>query len=726
MADPLWLLARQWQLREFDAEDAGTPVWTRLAGATSGLTRFKAGGPDGTAGYEFEAGTAPLEALVEAEPPEVVAADKGFAVRAGAYLMRLMSTTTGVPAGYRAALPGAYLVAAAQVAPGQRLLARTVPDGVAAYAAFHQGLRGGGSPTLPANPPVPAGATAAVRAAAERFLDWYDNLTGATVSTPDMWRPERLEYQLSVAAPTATGEVVLAAEEYASGSLDWWSFDRVSGSLRASQGDAGGEVRDFVAAGIPTPVSYRGMPVPRWWEMEDAAVDFGAIGTTTDNTAALMLVEFATVYSNDFFLVPVPMDVGSLFRATSLVVTDTFNTRHLVRPASQSYRGDGFALFEHRHLGSAVRDSTFSLLPTVDEGHTAKPVEELWLLRDETANRFWAVESVVHAPDGTRVDRAEAFAEQVRQETAPGQTATPAADPDLPLRYFLRTQVPDHWFPLNPSDGAHMSSLLEVGLMPRLDGSEPPEPWGQLLTELREHGLHREEVTAAGAHVSRSWQYARGADGRAHLWLGRRATFGRGGGASGLYHDVVWPGPVAGLGLPGPQGPEGPSGPPGPQGPGGQTGPQGVQGSTGPVGGRGPAGPSGPQGPIGPGGPTGPSGPQGPDGESYVVAAGRFDERGQAIAAPNFAYNLTASPRKDAPHIYDLSSPAFNQEGYFIVRGSAVASASLPPSVLDVLYDERARLYSVRVTTASGAPQPMSFMVVVSRFPGNMIPRPGL
>ena len=41
--DPLWLLARQWQFGEFQAEDAGTPVCARIRGETSKLDRFYAG-----------------------------------------------------------------------------------------------------------------------------------------------------------------------------------------------------------------------------------------------------------------------------------------------------------------------------------------------------------------------------------------------------------------------------------------------------------------------------------------------------------------------------------------------------------------------------------------------------------------------------------------------------------------------------------------------------------
>ena len=41
--DPLWMLARQWQLGEFQGEDNGSPVTVSLQGEASQLTRFAPG-----------------------------------------------------------------------------------------------------------------------------------------------------------------------------------------------------------------------------------------------------------------------------------------------------------------------------------------------------------------------------------------------------------------------------------------------------------------------------------------------------------------------------------------------------------------------------------------------------------------------------------------------------------------------------------------------------------
>ena len=67
LADPLWLLSRQWQFNEFQGEDAGTPLSLAFSVEGTPVDSFRAGpGSDGP--WEpLSPGGAPLEARVEAE-----------------------------------------------------------------------------------------------------------------------------------------------------------------------------------------------------------------------------------------------------------------------------------------------------------------------------------------------------------------------------------------------------------------------------------------------------------------------------------------------------------------------------------------------------------------------------------------------------------------------------------------------------------------------------------
>ena len=78
---------------------------------------------------------------------------------------------------------------------------------------------------------------------------------------------------------------------------------------------------------LPNHVVFRGMPDPRWWNFEDAVTDFGQLDADHVDLAKLLVMEFALVYGNDWFSVPVPTPIGTLERVTTLVVTDTFGVR---------------------------------------------------------------------------------------------------------------------------------------------------------------------------------------------------------------------------------------------------------------------------------------------------------------------------------------------------------------------------------------------------------------
>ena len=61
--DPAWLLARQWQLGEFQGADAGSPAFVRIGSHTAGLTSATVGSATTPL-----ANQALLEPLVESEP----------------------------------------------------------------------------------------------------------------------------------------------------------------------------------------------------------------------------------------------------------------------------------------------------------------------------------------------------------------------------------------------------------------------------------------------------------------------------------------------------------------------------------------------------------------------------------------------------------------------------------------------------------------------------------
>ena len=101
--DPLWLLARQWQIGEFDGDDAGSPAMARFKAETSGLTRFHPGSIAPNTRLKaaaYSGAQTPLEPLVEREvvrPAEAAPARAEklrLAIESGIYFLRLLDQQT--------------------------------------------------------------------------------------------------------------------------------------------------------------------------------------------------------------------------------------------------------------------------------------------------------------------------------------------------------------------------------------------------------------------------------------------------------------------------------------------------------------------------------------------------------------------------------------------------------------------------------------------------------
>lgn len=541
--DPLWMLGRQWQFGEFNGTDAGSPAAAQVIVDQAAITRYQPG-PRSTPNQvrPYAAGSLALETLVEAEPvTDESRPNWRLAAESGRHLLRLLEAARLGPT--RAQwLASTYVLAAPTAEQAKQmdaaslsfirvLTGRTI-DGLR-FAARVRVLQAGNSlAELFREAPfdqVSEVDRPKVLSQVTTWLTWLDNLLQQGAA-PSAWIPERMEYALSISGKTAAGEVVLTAPEYQDGRLDWFSFTTSSGNgLGAPESRT-----SLTEAFLPAPVSFRGMPSARFWEFEDGAVNFASVQAAPQDLARLLLVKFALEYSNDWFLLPLDLPVGTLSQIRALVVTNTFGERFLIPHANEV---DGPA--SPWRMFSLTNDNQRLLFlpPVLGPMLESQPVEDLSLLRDEMANVAWAVERVVESAAGRPLDRHEAY-----QETLAEQPASPTTDSDgVPLIYRLGTTVPDYWIPLLPvKDGTTLR--LKRGVLPAfgeggIQGLQLPK--GRLLEPNRELLLYEEEVPREGARVTRTYQYARWIDGSTHLWIGRHKEPGRGEGSSGLQFDVA-------------------------------------------------------------------------------------------------------------------------------------------------------------------------------------------
>jgi len=553
--DPLWLLARQWQLGEFQGEDNGSPVVASWRAEAARLTRYHSGPikpNDIINAPSYDPARMPLESLVEREtirPTVAQAANPEklrLAAEAGQQFLRMLQRQT-LSRDYRAAFIKEYAFSA--LSAEQRaafdgeslsffdLMAARVPDGRRLYTAFRPTSTGG--VVITASLGIAAADLAQVEETARLWRQWFETLFSEPDAGNPSWLPERMEYAFSVGTRLSDGECVLTAKEYAEGHLDWYAFDsNLEVTLGGAQDNAVTEIARRV---IPAPVSFRGMPSGRFWEFEDAQVDFGSVDAGPTDLARMLLVEFALDYGNDWLLIPIEVEVGSLYRTRSLVVTDTFGVRTLIKPNSEAGEPHSlwrmFQLSHTRESGlTAPASNLFFLPPSLLKSLTARPIEEVLFLRDEMANLAWAVERVVESPAEGPLNRFEAYLEQQRRHDL--GSSPPKAAPGV-LDYRLATEVPDYWVPLLPAQ-TDKGLRLKRGAVLKMDGStEPVHARGRILEPSQELALFEEEVPREGVRVTRSYQFTRWIDGSSHFWVGRRKGVGSGEGSSGLKFDSL-------------------------------------------------------------------------------------------------------------------------------------------------------------------------------------------
>lgn len=619
--DALWMLTKQWQMGEFQGDDAGSPVLARAAVDTMAIDRFQAAhGPVGPLSL-----AEPLEARVERRPLPLRSGSQYLSIdlrlvvgrRWLKMLVRDAAQTGGLSADYQDSYRNLYEIkmpdpanpadAAVCAHPETWQLVSAVASGHQAAGRVMDGIglleyiaRGGN-----AYDGIGAAASDEPRLAtlAGRLLSWFNDLIlQPQTSETDAWLPEQLEYQFGISAQdgnpiqnpdrsTFGHELVMRAAEYYQGHLDWYSLERspqelILGEPAQPQKKPPLQINTFIPVGI----NFPGMPNTRWWELEDQRTNFGEVKPDTTDLGKLLLMEFALVFANDWFLLPYTLSVGQVAEVKGIAISNVFNERFWVEPLrdvpEQNWEQWSMFNLSTRVIERQTPPARLVLLPTVPKLQESGPVESVTLVRDEMANMVWGVEQRILLPSGLSRSGLEAareyfnflqkpFLDQVKQlqdrkmqlEAIPESERTQSEkdelaqindqlskmlppDPVAPIRYKVMNTVPENWIPFIPVhvDGSTRETQLQRAALPRILAGDvnPPQKirprTGLLRANLpKAYFIHEEQVPRAGAVVEQSYQRTRWVGGKVFTWMGVRKSTGRGEGSSGLAFDQIVP-----------------------------------------------------------------------------------------------------------------------------------------------------------------------------------------
>lgn len=263
--DPLWFLTRQWQMGEFQGENAATPVRVDYSLVTTPIK-------PSTLAPEADPTRVPAESIIEDEDDSWWT--MGRRLRIGSAL----------------AAAGAPIGAAERFTPPppyEKLADR--PDGLAIWRH---------------------------RVALELPEAAFTAL-GVPVSRRSSWQSDELVY--STEFPTGDGphSATLTVPRHRGGEVDWITADASSTTF---SGDA--EKRHV----FPAPLHYPGAPASRWWEFEDAAVDIGGYPPDSAHPVTALLIELICTHGDNWFVFPIDVPVGHVatLQDGTITVIDSF------------------------------------------------------------------------------------------------------------------------------------------------------------------------------------------------------------------------------------------------------------------------------------------------------------------------------------------------------------------------------------------------------------------
>lgn len=474
VADPVWFLGRQWQMGEHQGEDAASPVRATLKCTTEEITH------DSTE-TRLDPRDVPAEALIEGEPGDWWTVSRR--IRVGRDLRTRYPGVTG---------PEMLLDPATLQLPYSKLLG-PLYDGKAIWDALDE---------------KPA-----------------DLLAIIPQDHPRTWAPSRLAYHKTF----TSGSSSLAAVEHTGGEVDWWTIDAMPGPAQPP-----GAQRTLQR--LPTRLSYRGSPHPRWWQIENAEVDLGGHPPDRTHLGTLLLIELVTSHADDWFLVPVAATIGTTVTIDEMAVVDAFDRRVILQPPSD------WSIFRTAGLQS----NQLVLFPTTSVPLVGPVRERVEFAVDQDANVAWAIERI-------RSGR-HLIDHLVESSTAtePNESATVVAGGRHSYRYRPAVGLRQHWYPYVIRTLAGFRSWVQATYDRDLfaqSGTPADAPDNDLINNSPTspddpvHSIDLDVISESGVVLERRHVLARDVKARPVLWRQRDRLPLREGPTSGLKFDVAEPQP---------------------------------------------------------------------------------------------------------------------------------------------------------------------------------------
>ena len=421
----------------------------------------------------------------------------------------------------------------------------------------------------------------------EKFKKWYKKKYEPLSTTNEHWQKEDLCYEVetNVAGNTFKGD------RYQGGRLSWYSFD-LEEKAESNSCD-----NQKTVLSLPTPATFASAPNKRLWQMEDRKVFVGN-SVEEPSEANSVVMRYTTMYANDWMLFPLETQIGKYITVNGINVIDTFGDEHKIDSSKRAGASEKLGEFEEQWQMFTNSSKGNRRVPELNGLYYApqlaatiegKPIEEVKVLRDEMANMVWGVENVVPDGCGGTLD-AEFYATQLGTIVNDyNEAGIPVHEPDnivfgqntdvvvekndsnvakAKFSYQLQSSVPFNWIPFIPQrlvteqakkcpfflGGREM--VLRRGKMPCYVYSDgkfnlvPVRPQGSIMRPEVTYGknkevketpmvINEEAVQATGIRLTKNYQRTRWIGGQTYQWLGIYKRQAKTEASSGLVFDEL-------------------------------------------------------------------------------------------------------------------------------------------------------------------------------------------
>lgn len=565
--DPLWMLGRQWQFGRFTGNDCGSTVTSKIITAKQRVCDLNLG--DKYTPFTLDS---PLEYEVEKQNHEI-----DYQVRVESALHFMWMYRLGVYDSLFKDLVAKFPLDPLSSAAENKGLEDLVVDSnerLQKMARFY-GPRLFDGYKLYLSKYSPKTDKETFKAKLQQYKEWFSKkYLPLGKDARNCWNPEKLGYEVKMAVQ----DDIYAAEDYHTGRLSWYSFDEApndTGKVAALSYDC------KTLTYIPTRATFPGAPSPRLWDFENTKVSFSNYSNKDfSQIASAVIVKFVTMFTNDWMIVPLEVEMGYLMRIQDIEVRDSFgevfhiaNTPEMVDAKKNDVGFESrWAMFSTAR-SQAYTQRNFSPVPgllfppTLNQTVEGNPLEEVQFLRDEMANMMWGVETRVsdgcggsmdgrtlsdrvlgkvnlNKPFGQKLDGnmlmsrvADAFGKKGTDLAARIVAESLDADSDgrvadgSEYSYLFMNRVPINWIPFIPQrkEGSLREIRFRRGRMPIwFNGDyQSVRPMSSLLKVERDSAgkviprfVNEEEVLGYGTKVVLNAQRTRWFDGKIFTWRG--------------------------------------------------------------------------------------------------------------------------------------------------------------------------------------------------------------